>query len=145
MALSQKADGAYAVVREVAERSLAAGGVSFGSVLGVFRVVCRELEFNKAVQDACASGDEKALVAVDVLQRLLRAFREHRPLDAGEARVVDFFLSEEGTSVLVATTALVARTWRHVAHAYADADENNDGCVCGVRECRRFWARLFCC
>ena len=54
-----------------------------------------------------------------------------------------FFLSDNGELILMATTSIIVKTFDHIKKAYNDADMNNDGCLCGKKECKHSGENFF--
>ena len=88
----------------------------------------------------------KAIIAIQVIQYALTKYLDlnYNKINDQEKYVIDFFLSDNGELILMATTSIIVKTFDHIKKAYNDADMNNEGCLCGKKECKTFWRKLFC-
>lgn len=125
------------------------GGINHSNIMNVFSIICNKLEFNSIIKKEIIndSGSEKALYAIKIfqfcLQKYLKLFSNN--ITEKEKKIIDFFLTEEGELILMATTSIIVKTFKYVSDAYDYADLNDDGLVCGKVECSRFWKKIFCC
>ena len=124
------------------------GGVNHTNILNIFSQICHELEFNKQVRKelSLTIGSEKALVAIEITKKMLIKLKEVKTdLNDKEIAVIDFFISEEGIMILMASTTLIVKTFKHISESYKQADLDGDGLVYGKKECTTFLKRMFCC
>tara|TARA_B100001057_G_C22655905_1_gene873964 strand:- start:500 stop:991 length:492 start_codon:yes stop_codon:yes gene_type:complete len=124
------------------------GGVNHTNILNIFSQICQELEFNKKIKQQLTLeiGSEKALIAIEMIKKILTKLKEVKPiLSDNELKIIDFFLSEEGIMILTASTTLIVKTFKHISESYKQADLNKNGIVFGKAECSTFFKRLFCC
>lgn len=135
------------VLEKSAFRALKAGGVNHQNILNLFKDMCTQLEVNQILSKEIKqdTGSDKALLAISALISLLGKYKEEfqSQLSEKELKVIDFFLSEEGELVLMATTSIIVKTFKHIQNSYQHADVNGDGLVTG-NECKSFCRRLWC-
>lgn len=146
--IPSKADTILTFYEEIFLNLLLNGGVSHTNILNIFSQICQELEFNKKIKQELTLeiGSEKALIAIDIIKKMLIKLKEVKPdLSDKEIKIIDFFLSEEGMMILTASTTLIVKTFKHISESYKQADLNQDGFVFGKAECSTFFKRLFCC
>ena len=135
------------VLEENSFKAIKAGGVNHKNILNLFKDICKQLEVNQILAQEIKNdtGSNKALLAITVLVSLLNKYKEHfqAELTNKELKVIDFFISDEGELVLMASTSIIVKTFTHVKNSYQEADVNHDGLVTG-NECKNFCQRLWC-
>ncbi len=146
---SQKTNQVLNLIGDTIFDSLKTGGINHQNILNVFSKICKELEFNKNIKNQILSdtGGEKAILAIKIIHLTLQKYSNNfsNTIDEKEKQILDFFLSSEGELILLATTSIIVKTFNHIYESYQYADVDDDGCICGAIECKRFWKRLFCC
>ncbi len=146
---NQKNQKVIQLLEESVLNILKNGGINHSNILNVFSTICKKLEFDSVIKKEIINdtGSEKALMAIKIikycLQKYLQVYSDK--ISDKEKKVINFFLSEEGELILMATTSIIVKAFNHVSEAYDYADLNDDGCVCGQVECSRFWKKIFCC
>jgi len=128
--------------------SLKEEGINHKNILLIFSNVCKELNVNEKIKSEIANytGNNKAIVAIQTIQYALTKYLDLNCdiINFEEKNVIEFFLSDNGELVLMAATSIIVKTFDHIVKTYNDADTNNDGYLCGKKECRKFWRKLFC-
>lgn len=123
-------------------------GINHKNVLMIFSNICKELDVNNTIKKEIVNdtGNNKAIIAIQVIQYALTKYLDlnYDKINDQEKYVIDFFLSDNGELILMATTSIIVKTFDHIKKAYNYADMNNDGCLCGKKECKTFWRKLFC-
>ena len=129
-------------------KTIKAGGVNHKTVLNLFKDICKQLEVNQLLAQEIKkdTGTDKALLAISALVTLLSKYKEHfhDQLTDKEVKVIDFFMSDEGELVLMASTSIIVKTFNHLKNSYQEADANQDGLVTGS-ECKSFCRKFWCC
>jgi transcriptional regulator of heat shock response len=135
------------VLEENSFKAIKAGGVNHKNILNLFKDICKQLEVNQILAQEIKNdtGSNKALLAITVLVSLLNKYKEdfQAELTNKELKVIDFFISDEGELVLMASTSIIVKTFNHLKSSYQEADVNQDGLVTG-NECKTFCQRLWC-
>ena len=135
------------VLEENSFKAIKAGGVNHKNILNLFKDICKQLEVNQILTQEIKNdtGSNKALLAITVLVSLLNKYKEifQAELTNKELKVIDFFISDEGELVLMASTSIIVKTFNHVKNSYQEADVNRDGLVTG-NECKTFCQKLWC-
>lgn len=146
---AEKTNKILSLIGNTIINSLKTGGINHQNILNVFSKVCKELEFNKKIKNEIISdtGSEKPLIAIKIINYSLKKYLDDFPdkISEKEKQIIEFFLSYEGELILMATTSLIVKAFNHVQESYEYGDINNDGCIFGKNECKRFWKKLFCC
>lgn len=128
-------------------KAIKAGGVNHKVILNLFKDVCKQIEVNEFLASEIKNdtGSEKALLAISVLTSILTKYKNksQKDLSEKELKVIDFFLSEEGELMLMATTSIIVKTFNHIKKSYQESDTNHDGLITGG-ECKSFCKKLWC-
>ena len=136
------------VLEQNSFKAIKAGGVNHKTILNLFKDICKQLELNQILAQEIKkdTGSDKALLAISALVSLLSSYKEHfqDQLSDKEIKVIDFFMSDEGELVLMASTSIIVKTFNHLKDSYQEADANHDGLVTGG-ECKRFCRQLWFC
>lgn len=136
------------VLEQNSFKAIKAGGVNHKTILNLFKDICKQLEVNQILAQEINkdTGSDKALLAISSLVSLLSSYKEHfqNQLSDKEIKVIDFFMSDEGELVLMASTSIIVKTFNHLKDSYQQADANHDGLVTGS-ECKSFCRKLWCC
>ena len=129
-------------------KAIKAGGVNHKTILNLFKDICKQLEVNQILAQEIKkdTGSEKALLAISALVSLLSKYKEYfqDQLTDKEIKVIDFFMSDDGELVLMASTSIIVKTFNHLKNSYQVADANQDGLVTGS-ECKSFCRKFWCC
>lgn len=136
------------VLEQNSFKIIKAGGLNHKTILNLFKDICKQLEVNQILAQEIKkdTGSDKALLAITVLVSILSSYREQcqDQLNEKELKVIDFFMSDDGELVLMASTSIIVKTFNHLKNTYQEADANHDGLVTGS-ECKSFWRKLCFC
>lgn len=138
----------FLLLDDVIAYSLKKEGINHKNILLIFLNICKELNVNEQIKSEISNytGNTKATVAIQTIQYGLTKYLDlnYDIINSEEKNVIEFFLSDNGELILMAATSIIVKTFDHIKKTYDDADTNNDGYICGKKECRKFWRKLFC-